>query len=254
MPSPFRKSKYSKKVDIDLAIYKLKKLYRKYADTYGEKIFNLRGFEKRYHNALLHKVNLPAFLNAEISVFKELRQRVEKSAQPTEGHKYSDVADRIIEENLQKIAGYRKIDFHPDAEEEAKHLLGAVMDFYYVGWSEVSRILRSLGVKAVSDLLFSLENDFSYFVIPVRGLYSRAVDDYVRVLSRKISRESERASYNFIKCGGILLNDCMRAINDGLNCMSDPGETKESLLVLRKHRQKLREIIEDFRFTDIRGY
>ncbi len=254
MPSPFRKSKPSKKSNLDLAISKLKTLYRKYADTYGEKIFNVHGFEKRYHSALLRKVNLPVFLNAEISVFEELRQRVEEGDRSHERHTYSDVADRIIEENLRKVTGYRKIDFHPDAEEEARYLLGAVTDFYYGGWSKVHRILKDLGVKAVSDVLFSLENDFSYFVVPVRGLYSRAVDDYVRVLARKMPRDSERASYNFIKCGGILLNNCMRAINDGLNCMSDSVEPKESLLVLRKHRQKLREIIENFRFTDIRGY
>jgi hypothetical protein len=251
MPSPFRKSKTSN-VDIDRAIKKLKSLYRTYAETYGEKTFNYRGFESRYREALLKKIDLPVFINAEISVFEELRHRVEINDTSGEAS-YSDVADRIIEENLEKIQGYRKIDFHPDAEEEAKYLLGSVTDFYYGTWNEVQRLLRDLGVKAISDTLFELENDFTYFVVPVRGLYSRAVDDYMRVLGRKMPRESERASYNFIKNGGILLNNCMRVINDGVNCMSDTADN-EALSALIKHREELKRIIENFRFNDIRGY
>ncbi len=254
MPSSFRKLKPSRKVDIDRAILKLKSLYRKYSDMYGDRIFNLRGFEKRYHDALLKKMNLLVFLNAEISVFEELRRRVEKSVRFPEEHRYSDVADKIIEENLQKIKGYRKIDFHPDAEEEATHLLGSVTDFYYGSWNKVQHILRDLGVKAVSDALFDLENDFTYFVVPVRGLYSRAVDDYMRVLGRKIPRESENASYNFIKFGGILLNNCMKVINDGLNCTGDADGFKESASVLMHYRTELKKIIDDFRFVDIRDY
>lgn len=251
MPSPFKKSR-SARSDIDRAVDRLKLLYRKYAEAYGEKIFNFRGFEKRYRDALLNKTNLPVFLKAEISVFEELRRRVEDDSTPKR-HTYSDVADRIIEENLEKVQGYRKIDFHPDAEEEAKYLLGSVTDFYYKTWNEVQRLLRDLGVKAISDALFELENDFAYFVVPVRGLYSRAVDDYTRVLGRRIPRESERASYNFIKSGGILLNNCMRVINDGLNCMGESTDSN-SIAALRGYREELKRIIEDFRFSDIRGY
>ena len=56
------KRTYGSHKDIDRAIEKLKNLYRKYADQYSSRIFNLEGFENRYWDALKNKINLNAFL------------------------------------------------------------------------------------------------------------------------------------------------------------------------------------------------
>jgi len=254
MPLPFKRYRSRKTSDVDAAVTKLKLLYKEYAARYGGKAFNLHAFEHRYHDALVNKVNLHTFLHAEIGVFEELRKRVEISDKGEQGPSYSEVADRIIENNLQKIRKYRHVNFHPDAEEETKHLLGAATDFYYKNWSRINRLLKPLGLKSISDLLYNLEDDFSYFVVPLRSSYSRAVDDYTLVLGRKNPKDSERASYNFIKYGALLLNNCLKLVNDGLNFMGAEARFEAQAVELEQQKTALVHIIDDFRLADIRGY
>jgi len=254
MPLPFRKSRNTARVDVDAVVQKLKSLYKKYAEVFGTKIFNLEAFEQRYRDALVNKINLTNFCHAEITVFEELKKKVEKKSTAEAGASYSNVADRIIEENLQKIRKYRLIDFHPDAEEETKYLLGVITDFYYELWGQVKGALKPLGERSFNDFMEKLENDFSYYVVPLRSLYSRAADDYMLVLSRKNPKESERASYNFIKYGAILLNNCLKLIADAMNLAGPKPEHAEGMETLQKIRQFLHKIVTDFRLSEIREY
>ena len=244
--------------EIDQAIKKLKELYKKYAEIYGGNVFNLNAFEKRYINALKNKTDINVFLHAEISVFEELKQRTTKSNQKISENKgsdtsYSKIADRIIEENLSKIKKYRYIDIHPDAEDEVKYLYGAVFDFYYNTWTLSAEIMRKIANSTFDRQLEKLEHDFSYYIIPIKGAYSRAIDDYLFVLSRKNPIDNEKAAVNFIKYGGILLNNCERLMNEAYNILmssndeSDANRMKYLLEVTRK-------IINDFRLMDIRSF
>jgi hypothetical protein len=250
------------RADIDAAIKKLKSSYREYAAVYGERVFNIQGFEDRYHEALVNRVNLASFLQAEITVFRELKRRAESRNTPNkpttdqtqQTRPYSEVADRIIAENLQRIKKYRCIDFHPDAEEEAKYLLGAATDFYYDVWGDIQRLLKPYNLRSISDSLDKLENEFCCFVIPVRGRHSREVEDYTLVLQRKNPRENERASYKFIKDGGILLNNCLKLVNHGLNFFATNKALGSQMRQLEAHKSRLLRIIDDFRLADIRGY
>ena len=259
MPIVFKKSHNSNR-DIDRAVEKLKNLYRKYAGLYSPRIFSLEGFEKRYRSALENKTNLNAFLHAEILAFEELKRRVEQkieaktASRDSEEPTYSEIADRIIEENLSRVRKYQGIDFHPDAEEEAKLLLGAVTDFYNSAWGDTVKLLRSLGIGTMDDFIQKLESDFSYYVVPLRGQYSRAVDDYLLVLSRKKPKDNEKAAVNFMKYGGILLNNCIKLITDGMNFMQGKKEYAGPYQELDRYRGKLERMVEDFRLSDIRGY
>ena len=164
----------------------------------------------------------------EIDVFNELKKKVEKTGKEEAKDdlpSYSELADRIIEGNRDRIKGYRLIDFHPDAEEEAKHLLGAITEFYYEVWGKINEIIRTLGLKGTDDVRLKLENDFTFFAIPVRGSYSRAVEDYVLTLSRKNPADNEKAAVNFMRFGGILLNNCLRVVNDGLSALEAMPES-----------------------------
>ena len=257
MSKSFKKPKISKSSDLDEGIQKLKNQYREYSESYGAKIFNLQSFEERYRNALDNKIDLYTFLLAEIDVFNELKKKVEKTDTEEAGDNlpsYSELADKIIENNMDRIKGYRLIDFHPDAEEEAKHLLGAITEFYYEVWGKINEMIRTLGLKGTDDVRLKLENDFTFFAIPVRGSYSRAVEDYVLTLSRKNPADNEKAAVNFMRFGGILLNNCLRVVNDGLSALEAMPEAESKLKILKRYRDILKRIIEDFRLTEIRGY
>jgi hypothetical protein len=253
MPLSFRKSS-DKKIDVDAVVHKLKSLYKKYAQEYSPKVFNLQAFEQRYRDALINKININNFCHAEITVFEELKKRVLQQDKPHSTATYSDVADKIIEENLQKVRKYHPIDFHPDAEEETKYLLGVATDFYYESWGSIRRLLTPLGVSSMRDFMGKIENDFSYFVVPMRSLYSRAVDDYLLILSRKNAKDDEKASYNFMKYGAILLNNCLKLMGDGLNFMRTQKEYRGSVEELTKLRENLLCIIDDFRLSEIKMY
>lgn len=273
------------RADIDAAIKKLKMSYREYAAVYGERVFNLRGFEDRYRQALVNRVNLAAFARAEIAVFQELKRKVEgkqaphtaregkpgaahapgrrptpsttpgrEPIKPGEEKSYSEIADRIIEENLQRIRKYRPIDFHPGAEEEARHLLGAVTDFYYEVWGDIQRLLKPYNLRRINESLDRLENEFCSFVVPVRGSHSRVVEDYTLALRRRNPAECERASYTFLKTGGILLNNCLQLVNQGLNFFATNKALSPQMSGLEAHRERLVRIIGDFRLADIREY
>lgn len=257
--TPFGKahgnSKDDKSVDIDRAVRKIKTAYEKCAEQYGTKLFNLGAFEERYRGALAGKLNLNAFLHAEIMVLEELKKRVEGEKERGERrYQYSDAADRIIEKNLERVKKYRSIDFHPDAEVETRHLLGAAADFYDRIWQRCAPLLKTLRRKELADFVEKIENDFAYFVIPFRGSYSRSVDDYVLVLSRKNPKDNERAAVNFIRYGGILLNNCLKAMIDGLNASHRGIEPQNPRPLLERSKEILSRLIEDFRLQDIRGY
>jgi hypothetical protein len=273
MPRPFGRqggpaggrSPQSGRADIDAAIRKLKEGYRDYAAVYGERIFNLRGFENRYRQALVGRVNLAVFARAEIAVFQELKRKVEgkpapppapgrKPDRPGKEKSYSEIADRIIEENLRRIRKYRPIDFHPDAEEETRHLLGAVTDFYYEVWGDIQRLLKPYNLRRINESMDRLENEFCSFVVPVRGSHSRVVEDYALVLQRRNPAESERASYAFLKKGGILLNNCLQLVNQGLNFLATNTSLSSQMSRLEAHKQRLARIIGDFRLADIRQF
>ena len=257
MSKSFKKQKSGKSLDIDEAIQKLKNQYREYSEEYGTKIFSLQSFEERYRNALANKIDLYTFMLAEIEVFNELKKKVEKSGAEEAGDtlpSFNEVADKIIEDNMDRIKGYRLIDFHPDAEEETKHLLGAITEFYYEVWGKINEMIRTLGLKGSDDVRLKLENDFTFFAIPVRGSYSRAVEDYVLALSRKNPADNEKAAVNFMRFGGILLNNCLRVVNDGLSTLETMPEADNKLKVLNRYKDILKKIIEDFRLSEIRGY
>ncbi|HEB32562.1 MAG TPA: hypothetical protein ENI15_17090 [Spirochaetes bacterium] len=257
MSKSFKKQKGSKNLDIDEAIQKLKNQYREYSEEHGTKIFNLQSFEERYRNALANKIDLNTFLLAEIEVFKELKKKItkpdaeeKKNTAPT----YSELADKIIEDNMDKIKGYRFIDFHPDAEEETKHFLGAITEFYYEVWGKINELIRTLGLKGTDDVRLKLENDFTFFAIPARGSYSMAVEDYVLALSRKNPADSDKAAVNFMRFGGILLNNCLRVVKEGLSTFEAMPESANKLRTLERYKDILIKIIEDFRMSAIRGY
>jgi len=251
MTFPFKRQE-KKIINTKEVIKSLKSLYIKYGQKYGTSVFNLRAFEKRYIDALRKKVDINVFISAELSVFQELKNRFENPAVDEDKPSYSEIANKIIEGNLQRIRKYREVQFHPDAEEEPVRLLGAVTDFYYNNWVITERYLRSLGIKRILELLDKLERGFYYFVVPVRGSYSKAVEDYMAVLLRKDWKENEKAAVRFIRYGGILLNDCLRVINDGINFTEK--ENPELLNNLEKCREELNSIVQDFRLTEIRSY
>ncbi len=267
----FKKGKGTlKQKEIDRAIAKLKNLYKEYASVYGNRIFNLKAFEDRYLDALKNKRDIRAFLHAEVSIFEELKTRVlkiqEDSSKPDSGLKiqkntqseenlsYSEIADRIIEENLSKIKKYRLIDFHPDAEIETKYLLGAVTDFYYNKWSNATKIIKELNNHNFNSQIEKLESDFSYYILPVRNEYSRAVEDYQFVLAKKNPKDNEKAAVNFIKYGAILLNNCERLINSAYNAITTTPLFENRAEELKSHLDNLRSLIKDFRLQDIRSY
>ena len=127
--------------EITGAVEKIRKKY----DTYVSKFFKPRtlkeAFEERYIRALRSGVDISSFLLAEISAIEELIDREEKriAQEPVkpDPQKQQSFADRVLEENRQRIIKYPDISFHNDASEETRRLLGALSDLLRERWQGI---------------------------------------------------------------------------------------------------------------------
>src|SRR5512142_2133794 len=101
--------------EITRTVAKIRDRYELYHSRFL-KSWKLKGaFEDRYLQALRARVDISAFLLAELSAGGEMEGR-----EPRQGF-----ADRVLEEQRARILKYPLVDFHPDVREEVRRLVGA---------------------------------------------------------------------------------------------------------------------------------
>lgn len=92
------------------------------------KAFDLHGFEKRYLQALQMKMNIPRFLNDEVAFLEQLKSKHQELVAKKEASK-GETINRIMDEAIERLSKYKKIDFHPLAKPEIRYFYGAMRDF-----------------------------------------------------------------------------------------------------------------------------
>lgn len=119
-------SMFSNQKNIDEYLKELDKEYKKYAEQYGEKLFNYKAYKDRYLEALHLNVNLENFLKKELEIIKITKDKLLQIKQSEE--KIDD------SQNLESIAS--QIDKYPEANlgekvsMEIKKLIGACQEIY----------------------------------------------------------------------------------------------------------------------------
>ena len=255
--------------EIDIAIEKIRTTYQENAETYGENYFNVDKFNERYFSALRERIPIEMFIMAERQaiddVIKKIEQDKERQRILSEG-KVMQKVDQIIDEHRQRIAHYPEVDFHPDADEELRHLYGALQQFYWDYWTHVRPLFPPMKDYIALKVINKFTDELHSFVMSMHDKLPYRFDQFAIACNRKNSSAAiEIAHRELIKETAFLLNeiyDWMQKTE--LPNSDDIYEPKEyeaapssftgmvKADVFMNIKNKLGEIIYAFRLDDLR--
>ena len=192
--------------EITELLSKLREKYNEYSQI-NSVWFDRDAFEERYQMALMKRMNIQAFLLAEIANFEKTKETYDKKKSENEkDNSFSQKIDLIMEENFGKIKKYPKIEFHPDAGLEIMHFYGA-LSHLALCYMPIFRIINLDDEQ--KDALLELENAVEFLAIPKGQMESKRIEDHILVLARINVRpiEIEADNNNYLKNGGVFLNE-----------------------------------------------
>jgi len=202
------------KNEIDQLISKLKDKYKDYSFKFNPKWFNLEEFEKRYRMAIEKKMNLEAFVLAEIANFEKISQKYEdKMSEST----FTSKVDKIIEENNTRIIQYPEIKFQASAGQEISHFYGAMAEFVQFYFPVLWVIAKDFRIK---DKLMVYEDKLNFLGMPRTDLPSKRIEEHINILMRRGVPEIdiERDKNDYLKESAFLLHEihdfCQMLIED----------------------------------------
>ncbi len=256
--------------EINQLIDKLKKRYAEYSRK-NSTWFDVDAFNDRLLMAYRNRMNLEAFILAEISNFEKVRGKYEKKKNEKS---FSDQVDRIIEEITARIKKYPAIQFHPKAGLEIAHFYGALSDFE-LHYLPVLFIVAE--DKSLKDRLIAIEQELNNLAAPRGKLPAKRIEDHLMKLRLRNSQELEieRDKNDYLKESAFMLHDIIDFC-DGLIEARDPeweNPLRMSKLFVEDKRKKAisaifagltgygaimmvrdyaSEIIDDFRLTAFR--
>jgi len=231
-------------------------------DLYVYKYFKTRklklAFEDRYLEALNRGVDVSSFLLAEISAIEELIRREEEKvangvvcrAEPHQGKKQS-FADRILEEQRQMILKYEGINFHPDAGEEARRLLGGMSVLERKYWPSLTFVLRDTNYSRNSMVMMNMESQLRYLGYIDSSRASAGLSRYIYHLNSfpRDYRAIDREEQEYILQSAFLLNDLQEVLERlGLNLDLDDDDKK----CLQEITGYVKGLVDDFRLKDLK--
>lgn len=191
--------------EIEQLINKLRNRYRENAQKYNPRWFDPSPFEERLSMAIKNKMNMEAFILAEISNFEKLYQRYDVKKKQKE-NSFSQEVDRIIEEHNARIKKYPNINFYPTAGFEICHFYGAAAEiaqhYFPVLWIIASD-------SAIKNMLTKIEEKLNYLALPRGKAPSKRIEAHILKLARqRISElEIERDKNDFLKEMAFILHD-----------------------------------------------
>lgn len=241
--------------EITSSIEKIRRKYDEYVEKYFKPSSLRKAFEARYLTALRAKVDVSSFLLAEISAIQELTAREEERIRlgpvpPPE--KVQSYADKVLEENRARIAGYRDIVFNADAAEEVRRLAGALTDLAGERWQDLAGALVDTMYAMSSSEMLSMDSQ-------LRSLASSDGEEAPLILNRlvvqlrKFPRSHsaiDREEKEYILQAAFFLHDLLEILK----------RVKEVNTEISAPRQKVVEdaiasvwgIISDFRLKDLK--
>jgi hypothetical protein len=243
--------------EISRAVRKIRQRY----DEYVFKFFKSRtlkfAFEDRYRQMLRQGADISTFLMAEISAIEELLEREEqrvvsgeRAAEAKES--FSAKVDKVLEEQRRLIRKYPDVEFHRDAGEEPRRLLGALGDLEQQHWDSLMRLLRETAYSRSSLVSSNLENRLRYLAVLDADRVSSGLSRYLYHLNRfpRDYQAIDREAKEYILESAFFLHE----LNDLLlRVSSNYPQLGE------KQRERLGEIqsyvwgmIQDFRLKDFK--
>jgi O6-methylguanine-DNA--protein-cysteine methyltransferase len=242
-------------LQVDKLISRIRSEYKDFIIRYQKPFTVQNGFELRYLQARQKKIDLEAFLKAEIEVLMELNRREEqrriKSQQPKVAKKKQSYADKIIEQMEKRISEYPELVFHREASYEMKKLFGALQLFKQKYWDDISYLLRG---NTITDT----ETYFRDIDTPARDMFlekANEVPALLRIYSRLLSsrpRDWEAIDAEEKRCiieVAFFLHNTLARLDRIKKNKDSSNENRESI---EKVASFIAKMIKDFRLTDLK--
>jgi len=239
-----------KKDEVNELVNKLRERYKEYASKYSPKWFDLNAFDARLSTAIRNRMNMEAFILAEISGFEKLKERYENKKKIKETT-FSREVDKILEDNLARIKKYPKISFHPKCGIEISYMYGALsflsMELFPIFRVVISDSRLKSSVNAIEDRLL--------FLAEQRGnLHPRRIADHILILNRSGVKdiEIEKDNNDYLKECGFFLHDlvdfCDGIIDSGRDEWNYPVNFQK-LFVDEERKKRIVDV-----FQNLTGY
>ena len=223
--------------EIEILIAKLRNKYDEYASKYNPRWFNKDAFEERLQIALRNKIDLEAFIVAEIAHFETIRKRYEEKKSESS---FSQKVDALIEELTAKIKKYPKIEFHPKAHFEIMHMYGAcnqLLELYFpILW-----IILDDHTK-----LYEFEQQLRYLCDYTVKYFSKRIEDHIALLRRQSVKyiEIEKDKNEYLKECAFLLHRIYQWLSDILPQYNNAHRISFARLYISEEKRK--KIIAQF--------
>lgn len=223
--------------EIEILIAKLRNKYDEYARKYNPRWFNKEAFEERLQAALRSKIDLEAFIIAEIAHFETIRKRYEEKKSE---NSFSKKVDVLIEELTAKIKKYPKIEFHPKAHFEIMHMYGACNELLELYFPVLWIILDD------HSKLYEFEQQLQYLSSYNPKRFSKRIEDHITLLRRPSVKyiEIEKDKNEYLKECAFLLHQIFQWLSDILLHVSNVNHISFSKLYVSEEKRK--KIIAQF--------
>jgi len=233
--------------EIDLLIEKLKKRYAEYSRK-NPTWFNIEAFNDRLLMAYRNRMNMEAFILAEIANFEKVRQKYEKKKNEKS---FSEQVDKIIEEMTARVKKYPAIQFHPKAGVEITHFYGALSEFELHYFAVLFVLAEE---KPLKDRLIAFEGELNNLAAPRGKLPAKRIEDHlVKLRLRQSSEiEIERDKNNYLKESAFLLHEIIDFC-DGLIEARNP-QWANPLRMSRLYIEDGRRTVISALFAGLTGY
>ena len=212
--------------EIDQLINKIREKFKEYFKKYKSGWFNVEGFNDRLKIALKKRMNLDAFLLAEVANLEELKDKHEKERRKGKEpeNTFTKQVNKIIEDNIQRMKKYREIKFHADAGIEITHFYGAVSDFAEYYYSILWTLLKE---QEFRNALKKFDDSLSFLAIRKGNKHPKRIEDHALILSRKGVKdiEIEKDKNEYLKTSAFLLHDIISFCEKLLEMRNPDWET-----------------------------
>ncbi|HEO65782.1 MAG TPA: hypothetical protein ENI73_07915 [Spirochaetes bacterium] len=254
-----------------LVLMKLRAEYSEYAKKFTVKVFDLEAFEKRLEVAFNNRFDMNRFFFTEISTLEQLKEKMDEKLRDKENPFLAKV-DKILEDNVKKIASYPDYDFHSSASYELKKILGALKEFNEKEYLWVEIIFKLENDSFFLKLMHYFHKNLHYLIGETGRSYAPRIEDHVLLLDRpfKDTKKVEIDEKRFIKEIALFLNELKTNLVDILheNKLSYPHKVlpEEKLIhiddsikymtkekIIKSVINKINIILSDFRIHEFKG-
>lgn len=247
--------------EIRSAVEKIRSRYADYMVRFQKDRSALDSFEDRYIGAMRVRMDLALFLHAEKTAIEELIDNEEKrilassqreSEKKQQARQQQSIADRVLEENLKRIAHYPRLLIHTDASEEVERLFGGLGTFERELWADLERLLRRAYTSMIMSPRARVEEQvLKLCVVGANGVPPRA-SRYQSLFER-----FPRNYFEIEKEGKKCMLDAAFFLHDLSDILKEVGQAEDLTAAERQKVASMAEyvhtMLEDFRLKEFKN-